>query len=140
MPQKNAKPAAGAFNRNKQGGFEWRQVLALALLTSLVYANTLRNEFVYDDNHFIVNNQAIRNPGNILHYFTSKGAFSEKGNFFIYRPLATLSFALDYRLWKLNPAGYHATSTLFHVLNALLRRLTATAGQFTGTRERMKRH
>lgn len=31
-----------------------------------------------------------------------------------YRPLATLSYAVDYRLWGLEPTGYHLTNVLLH--------------------------
>lgn len=43
-----------------------------------------------------------------------------------FRPIATLTFSLDYALWGLNPAGYLATNVLLHglvacVLYAILR-------------------
>ena len=37
-----------------------------------------------------------------------------------YRPLGELTFAVDYRLWRLNPFGYHLTNLLLHLLCALL--------------------
>ncbi len=37
-----------------------------------------------------------------------------------YIPLNTLSLAIDYHLWGLAPAGYHATNLLFHAANAAL--------------------
>lgn len=33
----------------------------------------------------------------------------------LYRPLAWMSWSLDYALWGLNPFGYHLTSVLLHV-------------------------
>ena len=44
--------------------------------------------------------------------------FEEVGLF--YRPLSTLSFALDYALWGLDPAGYHLTNLLLHGGTAVL--------------------
>lgn len=44
--------------------------------------------------------------------------FVEVGLF--YRPLSTLSFALDYSLWGLDPAGYHLTNLLLHGGTAVL--------------------
>jgi tetratricopeptide (TPR) repeat protein len=38
----------------------------------------------------------------------------------IYAPLSTLSYHLEYNLFGLNPAPYHATNLLLHAVNALL--------------------
>jgi len=40
--------------------------------------------------------------------------------FHYFRPIATLSLALDYILWGDNPQGYHCTSLLLHCLAAVL--------------------
>ncbi|MDP1852693.1 MAG: hypothetical protein Q8L26_00575 [Candidatus Omnitrophota bacterium] len=37
-----------------------------------------------------------------------------------YRPLQLLTYGFDYRIWKLNPFGFHLTNILFHLFNALL--------------------
>jgi tetratricopeptide (TPR) repeat protein len=37
-----------------------------------------------------------------------------------YMPLTWLSCGLDYALWGMNPAGYHATNLALHALNAVL--------------------
>ncbi len=85
--------------------------------------------FVYDDSFFIGNNPAIRSFAAVPYYFLDKHTTSETGHG-IYRPLRTLSFAVDYALWGLNPKGYHLTSLLFHlgaavILYLLLARMTA---------------
>ena len=95
-------------------------VIILSVITILIYFNTLSNNFVYDDYDFIVNNAFIKNLKNIPYFFLSKEAYSSEGNYIIYRPFATLSFAVDYRLWGLNPFGYHIQNILFHALNAML--------------------
>jgi len=55
-----------------------------------------------------------------------------------YHPLTALSFALDARAWQTDPSGWHLTSVLLHVLNALLAyllivRLLAGRGQPSST-------
>jgi tetratricopeptide (TPR) repeat protein len=55
-----------------------------------------------------------------------------------YIPLAWLTLGLDYTVWGMNPAGYHATSVLLHAVNALLcylvaRRLLGLAFQARGS-------
>jgi hypothetical protein len=37
-----------------------------------------------------------------------------------YRPIATLSYSLDYSIWGLNPFGYHLTDLIVHILVSLL--------------------
>ena len=37
-----------------------------------------------------------------------------------YHPFTWLSFAIDYKLWKLNPQGYHFTNLLLHIVNSFL--------------------
>ena len=37
-----------------------------------------------------------------------------------YIPVTWLTFALDYLLWGMNPAGYHLTSALLHAMSAVL--------------------
>jgi hypothetical protein len=33
-----------------------------------------------------------------------------------YRPISSLSFGIDYMIWKLNPFGYHLTNLILHIL------------------------
>jgi tetratricopeptide (TPR) repeat protein len=49
-----------------------------------------------------------------------------------YQPLTWMTLGLDYSLWGMHPAGYHATSLLLHAVSAgllfaVLRELTASA-------------
>jgi len=37
-----------------------------------------------------------------------------------YQPLSWVSYAIDYRLWGLDPFGYHLTNLLLHAANAVL--------------------
>lgn len=41
-------------------------------------------------------------------------------NALFYRPLSSLSWGLDYRVWGLEPLGYHLTDLGLHVANSLL--------------------
>ena len=41
-----------------------------------------------------------------------------------YQPIRVLSYAIDYRFWKLNPLGYHITNTLFYILTCVMVFLT----------------
>jgi Flp pilus assembly protein TadD len=88
-------------------------VLLLSVLTILVYVNSLPNEFVFDDLGLIVSNGAIRDIRNIPAILGAHGNVA-------YRPLRTASFAVDYFLFGLNPAGFRAVNIALHILNGAL--------------------
>jgi hypothetical protein len=48
---------------------------------------------------------------------TAKGRWLQQHSF---RPLCDLSMWIDYRLWKLNAAGFHTTNVLLHLANSFL--------------------
>jgi len=87
-------------------------------LTLLTYANSFKNEFVYDDHSLIVENEFIKNPKNLTKIFSRDYFFLAREK--SYRPLCTTSFFLDYSLWKLNVFGWHLTNLSLHIANAIL--------------------
>lgn len=98
-----------------------KAALFLFVFTLIIYSNSLGGEFVYDDDYFIVKNTHIRNLGNIPSFFVnpSTTAFAELAQD-VYRPLTTISYAFDYRFWRLDTFGYHLENVLLHALNAIL--------------------
>ncbi|MDD5618101.1 MAG: tetratricopeptide repeat protein [Candidatus Omnitrophica bacterium] len=106
-------------------------VLILILFVLLVYANSLWNSFVWDDFLVVVDNNFIKSWNNFPSIFTKSyltsasdirylGANRLDSGELTYRPLVTISYFIDYSLWKLNPFGYHLTNIIFHILNVLL--------------------
>ncbi|MDD2680183.1 MAG: tetratricopeptide repeat protein [Candidatus Omnitrophica bacterium] len=95
------------------------QIISLIVLGFLVYANTLGGKFLWDDYGLVRDNAHIQSLSNIKKIFvTDIGAGADvKSNF--YRPVQILTYALDYSLWQLNPAGYRLTSILLHIAVAL---------------------
>lgn len=87
------------------------------LLGVLAYATMFRNGFVWDDATFLVKNATIQRlwPPAWLWGCPGPGA-----PWLGARPIAALSFALDFALWRLNPWGFHLTSLLLHLLCTLL--------------------
>jgi len=102
-------------------------VIALAALAAILYANTFWNKFVYDDYQFIVKNEYIKSLNNIPLFFTSMKSFAADGDFLIYRPLVTLSFAVDRLIWGESPYGYHLLNFLFHASSGILLYLVLNA-------------
>src|SRR5512132_1011547 len=101
---------------------------AIVLAVVAVFAIGLRNEFVqWDDPVNLVDNVHFRglSVANLTWMFTT----TLMGH---YIPLTWLSFAVDYVIWGMQPAGYHFTNLALHAVNAILvfwiaRRLLARA-------------
>lgn len=92
--------------------------LALFILAAGAYANTLRNDFVYDDMPAIVMNPAVTERG-FLRIFTTPSWFPMKGEV-AFRPLTTLSFYFTHKIFGLNPVPFHAGNVLLHAAAVLL--------------------
>lgn len=94
----------------------------LITISFLVYSNTLKNSFVWDDISIIVNNKWIRTPLNFFKFFYLKDTVSEdtRQKPKIYRPLTTFSYSIDYFLWKLSSFGYHLSNLIFHSLTVIV--------------------
>lgn len=85
-------------------------LIALAVLAA--YANSFSGAFVLDDTGTILSNPSLRRLGTAL--FPPSNGTPVSG-----RPIANLSFALNYALGGTNVWGYHAVNVLIHVLAAL---------------------
>lgn len=102
-------------------GDRTKAIFLILFLTLAVYSNSLGGEFVSDDEYFVVKNVNIRSLKNIPDFFSNRSAVAFTDlSFDVYRPVATLSYAVDYFLWKLNVFGYHLVNVLLHSFNAIL--------------------
>lgn len=93
-------------------------VATIAILTFIVYFNTLANGFVWDDGYTIVNNRLLDNINDIPRLFLAEDAF-EGMKSGCYRPFTYVTFALDRALWGLDPAGFHLISLMLHISVAI---------------------
>ena len=84
---------------------------AIAVASSVVvYANALRNPFVYDDFRIIVENRALERFPDVIAVVLHDAM----------RPLAGISWAIDRALWGPGPIGFHVSSLAWHLLNIVL--------------------
>jgi protein O-mannosyl-transferase len=93
--------------------------IVLAVITFTIYFNSLSNKFVFDDKVIISENNFIKNISNIKNLFVPKEYFAQT-NEFSYRPIATISYFINYFIWKNNPYGFHLSNIVFHIFNVLL--------------------
>jgi tetratricopeptide (TPR) repeat protein len=88
--------------------------LLIALATGAAYGPALRGGFVWDDEHHVTDLPVLRSPDGLRAIWMQPGATLQ------YYPLTFTVFRLQYHLWGLDPAGYHAVNVALHVLNAWL--------------------
>lgn len=93
-------------------------LILISAFTFLLYLNATHGKFVYDDFKIIVENSFIK-EWRYLHKVFTKDYFSISGEM-SYRPLVTISYFVDYAIWRLNPFGFHLTNVILHTINTVL--------------------
>ncbi len=113
----NSKPGRTRSIDGLAGGkFVVLAVGIILLLTTIVYANSIHNDFTnWDDLSLVVENPAIRSLSidNLIDIFTPKAGKT-------YQPVRVLSYAIDYYFWRLNPLGYHLGNIALHGFSAVI--------------------
>ncbi len=97
----------------------------LVLLCISIYFNALNGEFIWDDKISILDNKYTHSLKYIPEFFSSPffslGSKSPRiGQSDYYRPLVSVSFALDHFFYKDTPFGFHMTNLILHLLNVLM--------------------
>ena len=88
--------------------------LVLAAAAFLAYLPALSAHYIWDDEAYVTGNETLRTPGGLLKIWLEPWATPQ------YYPLVHTSFWIEYRLWQLAPAGYHAVNVALHALNGIL--------------------
>jgi tetratricopeptide (TPR) repeat protein len=104
------------------------RVIAGVLLAATLVAfvpGLVSDTFVFDDIRFIPHNRAIRDLGNTPRFFTDPSTMTQvnpgtAGAYDIYRPMRTLSFAVDWALFGEHAVWYRIESLLWHLAAVLL--------------------
>jgi protein O-mannosyl-transferase len=89
----------------------WLAGLALAAAATLPYLSTVRAGFVFDDHALVESSAALRGP--LWNLWLGRGVFD-------WWPLTWTSLWIDFRLFGLDPGGYHAVNVALHAGTALL--------------------
>jgi hypothetical protein len=69
---------------------------------------------VWDDDDYVVENPMLRSAEGLRRIWTDTAATPQ------YYPLTHTTFWVEYQLWGIRPAGYHAVNVLLHAASALL--------------------
>ena len=112
-------------------------LLAGFAITTLVYWPGLHGGWLFDDNPNIVDNHSVQPHDASLASLVDAALSSPASDF--KRPLASLSFAVNYLVDGLNPFGWKLTNLVIHLLNGALifliaRMLLIAVGTISGDR------
>lgn len=95
---------------------------AVTVLSALAHVEVLGYWFTGTDTLTLIETSRARSLGEAAALFVRPlmygSAFAENALF--YRPIASLSYAVDYAVWGTTPFGYHATDLLLHAGATLL--------------------
>ena len=87
----------------------------LVVATLAAYWPAVRHGgFIWDDDDYVTDNRTLRSADGLKRIWAEPGAVPQ------YYPLVHTTYWLEYRLWGLNPSGYHIVNVMLHILGALL--------------------
>ena len=105
----------------------WRRralpILALWAFALLVYSNSFRAGFVFDNNSAILRDSRVHAvTSQNLHLILTEEYWYKTTTTLLYRPLTTFSYLLNYAILDngLHPAGYHWVNFALHAVNIAL--------------------
>ena len=93
----------------------WQLLLAAAIaaIVFAAYIPAMRGGFAWDDSLLITDNPLIKDPAGLRRFWVGAEATD-------YFPLAFTAHWLEWRLWGMQAAGYHAVNVLLHAISAVL--------------------
>ncbi len=93
--------------------------LVLLLLCLGVYSNSFDHELQLDSHHVVEQNPSIRSLANAPDFFLDPGTSTNLKTNADYRPVLTLSYALNHAMGGYTMFGWHLAQVLLHFLCAL---------------------
>ncbi len=97
--------------------------IILLMLIIAAFANSMDNSFVWDDYMAIADNPNIDIPAKgMLSLFTAgfhKSAGAAEYPQAYYRPVLSLYFILNYKIWGANPTGFHIANIILYAITII---------------------
>ena len=85
----------------------------LAVAVFVAYFPALNGGFIWDDEILLTKNRLVNATDGLGRIWCSTQPVN-------YWPLVNSTFWMEWRLWEMHPAGYHATNLILHIAGALL--------------------
>lgn len=90
----------------------WATVIVL--LTVIAYIPAIEGGFVWDDDKYLTENPTLTSLSGLVQIWLQPRSTPQ------YYPLVFTTFWVEYRLWGLDPKGYHGVNVVLQALNAVL--------------------
>jgi len=87
---------------------------AIVAATCAAYVPAMRAGFTWDDDDYVTANKELTDAAGLGRIWLRPGATTQ------YYPLVYTTYWLEYRLWGLDPVGYHVVNVLLHAGAAVL--------------------
>jgi len=87
--------------------------VALIAAALIAYLPALRGEFIMDDYFYVTNNPIIQASDGLYQFWCTTEPVD-------YYPVSNTTLWIEWRLWGMNPTGYHVTNLILHIVEALL--------------------
>jgi protein O-mannosyl-transferase len=88
-------------------------IMLIVIAVVLAYIPCLNGRFVLDDDLLLTENSLIRATDGLNRFWLTTEAQE-------YYPVTYSTLWIEWRLWGMNPAGYHVISVILHIVEALL--------------------
>jgi tetratricopeptide (TPR) repeat protein len=93
--------------------WKWMGAALIAVAVFIVYWPAHNGGFIFDDESLLTFSPIIKASDGLYRYWFTTEALD-------YWPVTNSSFWLEWRLWGMNPTGYHVTNLMLHIADALL--------------------
>jgi len=108
----NASPCRSLGQSTEQ--WVWSKAAALVVVVLVAYLPAVPGDFIWDDDAYVSQNAVLTGENGLWRIWTELGATPQ------YYPLVFTTFWIEYRLWGLEPQGYHLVNILLHGLSAVV--------------------
>jgi len=89
-------------------------LVLLGIALFVAYIPAIQAGFIWDDDDYVQENLVLRSDDGLRIMWTDPTSIPQ------WYPLVHTTFWLEFRLWKLNPLGYHVTNILIHFASSVL--------------------
>ncbi|KAL3990780.1 TPR repeat family protein [Acanthocheilonema viteae] len=100
--------------------FAYFHLIVITVVAILSFSSNIHGDFVFDDREAIINNKAIREIGKILKSdfwgYPIRSSHSHKS----YRPITTITFAINYAISGLCTTSYHIVNITLHAFICII--------------------
>ncbi len=88
-------------------------VTLIVVVIFLAYLPSINGGFVLDDDDLLTDNAFIKASDGLYQFWCTAETQD-------YWPVTNTTFWIEWRLWGMNPTGYHVTNLILHIVESLL--------------------